>query len=162
VDALSELLRVIRLSGTAFIDAELSAPWAVETPPPSALASRFASGTERIIPYHLVAHGACWVEPKGVLDVQFGNVWTNIPKTLFDELNIAIGDPVRVRIFHGRQLVNSAVVPYRRTFGEVPAGRPLVYVNSLMNLAVAINQGSYPSAHRIDSGTDWYIEFGKP
>jgi hypothetical protein len=32
MDALSELLRVIHLSGTAFIDAELSAPWAVETP----------------------------------------------------------------------------------------------------------------------------------
>jgi AraC-like DNA-binding protein len=65
LDALSELLRVIRLTGTAFIDAELSAPWAVETPPPSAIAARFASGTERIIPYHLVADGACRVQLEG-------------------------------------------------------------------------------------------------
>lgn len=61
LDALSELLRVIRLSGTAFIAAELSAPWAVETPPPSAIAARLASGAERIIPYHVVTHGACCV-----------------------------------------------------------------------------------------------------
>jgi AraC-like DNA-binding protein len=65
LDALSELLRVIRLGGTAFIDAELSAPWAVETPPPSALAARLASGEERVIPYHFVAEGACCAQLKG-------------------------------------------------------------------------------------------------
>jgi AraC-like DNA-binding protein len=64
LDALSELLRVIRLSGTAFIDAELTAPWAVETPPPSAIAARLAPGAERIIPYHLVVQGACYVQLK--------------------------------------------------------------------------------------------------
>ena len=65
MDALSELLRVIRLSGAAFIDAELSAPWAVETPPPSAIAARLAPGAKRIIPYHLVANGTCYVQLKG-------------------------------------------------------------------------------------------------
>jgi hypothetical protein len=64
LDALSELLRVIRLSGTAFIDAELTAPWAVETPPPSAIAARLAPGAGRIIPYHLVVQGACYVQLK--------------------------------------------------------------------------------------------------
>jgi AraC family transcriptional regulator, alkane utilization regulator len=62
LDALSELLRVIHLSGTAFIDAELQAPWAVETPPPSAIAARLAPEAERIIPYHLVVRGACYVQ----------------------------------------------------------------------------------------------------
>jgi len=93
-----------------------------------------------------------------VLDVQFGNVWTNIPKPLFDELHIGLGAPVRVRIFHNDQLVDEAVAPYQRTFGEVPIGSPLVYVNSLLNLAVALNQGSYAAAHKIDSGPEWYIE----
>ena len=70
MDALSELLRVIRLSGAAFIDAELSAPWAVETPPPSAIAARLAPGAKRIIPYHLVANGACYVQLKGQYPVE--------------------------------------------------------------------------------------------
>ena len=65
MDALSELLRVIRLVGTAFIDAELSAPWAVQTPPPPAIAARLASGVERIIPYHFVAEGACCAQLQG-------------------------------------------------------------------------------------------------
>ena len=94
-----------------------------------------------------------------VLDVQFGNVWTNIPKSLFDELGIGLGATVRVRIFHDDKLVAEVLAPYQRTFGEVPVGSPLVYVNSLLNLAVAINQGSYAAVHKIDSGPDWSIEF---
>jgi S-adenosylmethionine hydrolase len=93
-----------------------------------------------------------------VLDVQFGNVWTNIPKSLFDELHLPIGSSVRVRIYHGETLVADTVAPYQRTFGEVPTGKPLVYVNSLMNLAVALNQASFASAHGIESGPDWFIE----
>ena len=65
MDALSELLRVIRLTGTAFIDAELSAPWAVRTPPPAAIAARLAPGAGRIIPYHVVSEGGCHVEVPG-------------------------------------------------------------------------------------------------
>lgn len=96
-----------------------------------------------------------------VLDVQFGNVWTNIPKSLFDELHVAPGAPLRVRIYHGGRLVDDGQAPYQRTFGDVPEGKPLVYVNSLLNLAVALNLGSYAAAHKIDSGPDWSIEIGK-
>jgi S-adenosylmethionine hydrolase len=93
--------------------------------------------------------------------VQFGNVWTNIPKSLLDELHVALGAPLHVRIFHGEHLVDDAVAPYARTFADVPVGSPLVYVNSLLNLAVALNQGNYAAAHKIDSGLDWSIEIGK-
>ena len=93
-----------------------------------------------------------------VLDVEFGNVWSNIPKALFDELHLALGAPVRVRIYHDNRLIDEQVAPYRRTFGEVPVGNPLVYVNSLLNLAVALNQANYAAAHKIESGPDWFIE----
>jgi hypothetical protein len=96
-----------------------------------------------------------------VLDVQFGNVWTNIPKGLFDELHIALGAPVHVRIYHNQQLIDDEVAPYERTFGDVAVGKPLVYVNSLLDLAVALNQGNYAAAHHVDSGPDWSIEIGK-
>jgi S-adenosylmethionine hydrolase len=96
-----------------------------------------------------------------VLDVQFGNVWTNIPKSLFDELHVALGAPLHVRIYHGGRLVDDSQAPYQRTFGDVPQGKPLVYINSLLNLAVALNLGSYAAAHKIDSGPDWSIEIGK-
>jgi S-adenosylmethionine hydrolase len=96
-----------------------------------------------------------------VLDVQFGNVWTNIPKPLFDELHVALGTSLHVRIYHHERLVDESVAPYQRTFGEVPVGKPLVYVNSLLNLAIALNQQSYAAAHKIESGPDWSIEIAK-
>jgi S-adenosylmethionine hydrolase len=96
-----------------------------------------------------------------VLDIQFGNVWTNIPKPLFDELGIKLHEPVHVRILHGDALVDDSVVPYERTFGEVPLGKPLLYINSLLNVAVALNQASFAAAHKIESGPDWFIEIGR-
>ena len=96
-----------------------------------------------------------------VLDVQFGNVWTNIPKPLFDELHVALGTALHVRIFHDGKLVDETLAPYQRTFGEVPVGKPLVYINSLMNVAVALNLQNYAAAHKIESGPDWTIEIGK-
>ena len=96
-----------------------------------------------------------------VLDVQFGNVWTNIPKALFDELHVALGTPLQVRIYYKDKLVDEATAPYQRTFGEVPIGQPLVYVNSLLNLAVALNQQNYAASHKVESGPDWSIEIGK-
>jgi S-adenosylmethionine hydrolase len=72
-----------------------------------------------------------------------------------------MGDPIRIRVYHGDQLVDDALAPYRRTFGEVPVGQPLVYINSLMNVAVALNQGNYAASHKIESGLDWFIELSK-
>jgi S-adenosylmethionine hydrolase len=96
-----------------------------------------------------------------VLDVQFGNVWTNIPESLFDQLHVVLGTVLHVRIYHNDKLVDEAVAPYRRTFGEVPVGHPLVYINSLLNLAIALNQQSYAAAHKIESGPEWSIEISK-
>jgi S-adenosylmethionine hydrolase len=97
-----------------------------------------------------------------VLDIQYGNLWTNIPKTLFDQLNVTLGDRLRVRVFHNDQLVDESFATYRRTFAEVPVGQPLVYINSLLNVAVALNQRSYAAAHNIESGgVDWFIEISK-
>jgi S-adenosylmethionine hydrolase len=114
------------------------------------------------IPYRRPQHAGSKVSGIiPVLDIQFGNVWTNIPKSLFDELKVALGAPLHVRIYHHGQLVDEVMAPYQHTFGDVPVGKPLVYVNSLLNLAVALNQGSYAAARKIDSGPDWSIEIGK-
>jgi len=61
MDALSEILSGIRLSGSAFVDAELTAPWSVQTPSAADIAKRVAPGAARVIPYHLIVAGACKV-----------------------------------------------------------------------------------------------------
>jgi len=96
-----------------------------------------------------------------VLDVQYGNVWTNIPKPLFEHWGLKVGDALKVRIFRDGLLVDETVATYRNTFGEVPEGAPLVYLNSLLNVSVAINRGSYAAKHRVESGPGWSVTFSK-
>jgi S-adenosylmethionine hydrolase len=48
-------------------------------------------------------------------------------------------------------------MPFENTFGGVSVGMPLAYLNSLMNVAVALNQGSFANKHHIQAGNDWNI-----
>ncbi|MBY6242604.1 S-adenosyl-l-methionine hydroxide adenosyltransferase family protein [Methylosinus sp. Sm6] len=96
-----------------------------------------------------------------VLDAHFGNVWTNIPKSQFDELGLSLGEDVHVRIRHGDRLVADLVAPYQRTFGDVPQGRALVYVNSLFDMAIALNLGDFAKSYGVDSGPDWTIDLAR-
>ena len=92
-----------------------------------------------------------------VLDVQYGNIWSNIGKDLFDELKPEIGDKLEVAIFREDEKVYGGVIPYVNTFGDVPDGEPLLYFNSLMNLSLALNMDSFAGTHGIESGAEWSI-----
>src|ERR1700722_5711112 len=69
-----------------------------------------------------------------VLDVQYGNVWTNIPAEMFGQLKVSFGDVLLVRVMHQGNEVYRGGMPYAETFGSVGVGRPLAYLNSLMQL----------------------------
>jgi S-adenosylmethionine hydrolase len=93
-----------------------------------------------------------------VLDVQYGNVWTNIPDTLFKQLKPHYGDIVNVTIFYKNKPVYKGEAPYSQTFGEVSAGKPLAYLNSLLRLSFALNQGDFAKTYHIASGSEWNVE----
>jgi S-adenosylmethionine hydrolase len=92
-----------------------------------------------------------------VLDVQYGNVWTNIPDTLFNQLKPHYGDVVHVSIFYKNKLVYKGDAPYSETFGDVAGGKPLAYINSLLQLSFALNQGDFAKTYHIASGSEWSI-----
>ena len=97
-----------------------------------------------------------------ILDVQFGNLWTNIDRATFERLGVDLGTELEVTIFHDDALVFEGAMPYVSTFGDVPEGEPLLYMNSVDNLAAAINWGDFAGTHGIGSGPDWRIEVTKP
>ncbi len=97
-----------------------------------------------------------------VLDVQYGNVWSNIPKDFLKQIGIKEGDQVDVRFFKDNREVDRVSAPFVSTFGSVPVGRPLVYINSLLKVSVALNQGDYARDHGIVSGPEWRIEITRP
>jgi S-adenosylmethionine hydrolase len=93
-----------------------------------------------------------------VQDVQFGNVWTNIGRDLFQKLNVETGTKLRVRIWNQDEIVLDDTIPYVNTFGGVEIGEPLIYLNSLNSVSLALNQGSFVEANGIGSGPDWSIQ----
>ncbi|MFT8392286.1 MAG: S-adenosyl-l-methionine hydroxide adenosyltransferase family protein [Sporolactobacillus sp.] len=96
-----------------------------------------------------------------VLDVRFGNVWTNISCQTFHRLDVPRGERLKVTIRNDRRFVYENTVRYARSFADVSIGEPLIYINSLENIGIAINQGSFAGAYGIGTGTNWHISFEK-
>ena len=92
-----------------------------------------------------------------ILDVQFGNVWTNINDSIFKVLHVEPKEKVEVFINRNGTPVFHQDVEYVQTFGEVPEGRMLAYMNSLMNFSLAINMGNMADSFDINSGPEWNI-----
>ena len=57
MDVLSEVLRVVKLDGAVFYNAEFSTPWSIRTPPSSTVAPYLASAAGHVIIYHLLTEG---------------------------------------------------------------------------------------------------------
>jgi AraC-like DNA-binding protein len=62
MDALSEALNAVRMTGAIFYHAECSAPWGFSVPALRRVAHMLAPGTERLVPYHLVTEGQALVK----------------------------------------------------------------------------------------------------
>ena len=92
------------------------------------------------------------------IDFHYGNVWSNIPDTLFNELKPAFGEKFSVTIFHDGQEVYRGVMPYAHTFGDVPEGEPLLYLDSLLDVAFALNMGNFAQKHGLSSGSGWSVK----
>jgi AraC-like DNA-binding protein len=64
-DALSDVLRAIRLTGAIFFDVKASEPWVAETPPGDAIVRKIFPDAGHLIPYHVITRGGCWAGPVG-------------------------------------------------------------------------------------------------
>lgn len=93
-----------------------------------------------------------------ILDIQYGNVWTNIDRNTFEQLGLAVGELLQVRVFSAGELLTDLELPYADTFGGVAVGQPLLYLNSLGNVALAINQGNFAEQFGVSSGPGWSIQ----
>jgi S-adenosylmethionine hydrolase len=93
-----------------------------------------------------------------VLDPQYGNVWTNIDAAAVRDVGLSPGGWAAVTITDGAGVIRfDAILPFANTFDEVHVGSPLLYVNSLGRLAVALNQGNFAARHNIVAGPAWGV-----
>ena len=113
-----------------------------------------------------------------VLDPQYGNVWTNIdlytigrlvhgklrPGQTFDVAVIHLGAQYLKARAEGKawegprgERVFNGWMKYANSFGDVPVGEPLLYLNSLMQVSFALNQGNFAAVHHVGSGPEWEV-----
>ncbi|MFB1290173.1 S-adenosyl-l-methionine hydroxide adenosyltransferase family protein [Helicobacter pylori] len=96
-----------------------------------------------------------------ILDIQYGNVWSNISDRLLNQAGIKRNDILCVTIFKGSKKQYEGKMPYVASFGGVLEGQPLVYLNSLLNVSVALNRDNFAQKYQIKSGADWNIDIKK-
>jgi AraC-like DNA-binding protein len=60
MDALSDVLRAIRLTGATFFEVAATGTWVAEQPDPETLLPKFLPGAEHLISYHVVTEGRCY------------------------------------------------------------------------------------------------------
>jgi S-adenosylmethionine hydrolase len=94
-------------------------------------------------------------------DPNFGNLWTNVPRSLFAQAGFDYGDPLRLTIRHAGQVVFQEQVFFHQSFGYAPKGDVVIYNNELMKVSVAVNQGSFCERYHLDFGPEWEVEFEK-
>jgi AraC-like DNA-binding protein len=60
MDALSDVLRAVRLTGAVFFDVQACAPWVAETPVGTTIVDSIFPGAEHLMSYHVVTRGIAW------------------------------------------------------------------------------------------------------
>lgn len=95
-----------------------------------------------------------------VLDPNYGNIWTNIPKALVKS-QFAEAKALRVEVFNGKQKVFDQRLPLVDTFAGVGTGKTLLYFNSLLNVSAALNQGDFAKHFKIRPGPEWTMRLSR-
>ncbi len=96
-----------------------------------------------------------------ILDVRFGSLWTSIPYKDFVDCGFKIGDDILVEIYHNDRRVYSNRINYGKSFADVEINEPIIYMNSVYDMALAINQGDFSKAYGIGVGKQWKITMTK-
>ncbi|BAL68575.1 SAM hydrolase/SAM-dependent halogenase family protein [Streptococcus mutans] len=96
-----------------------------------------------------------------ILDVRFGSLWTSITREEFYTLKPEFNNRFEVTIYNNDMLVYQNQVTYGKSFAAVRIGQPIIYINSLYRVGVAINQGSFANAYNVGVGPQWRIEIKK-
>ncbi|MCK5736240.1 MAG: SAM-dependent chlorinase/fluorinase [Spirochaetaceae bacterium] len=92
-----------------------------------------------------------------ILDVRFGHIWTNITEEDMKSLELSYGDILTVELMYKDRELFRGVIPFCKTFYDVNPGDKLVYINSMMNVALGIHQESFADLYGIKAGPEYKI-----
>ena len=88
----------------------------------------------------------------------FGNLVTNIPAALLEQAGLKPDErQVLVTIRNGQQTVLQEPLPFVPSFGFVAEGDPLLYVDSLNTVGLAVTNGNFARQYSVAAGDGWSV-----
>jgi len=103
-----------------------------------------------VAPSHMEAAGI--TGQVSALDGPFGNLITNVSGDDFLKLGYVHGEKVHIKLGD-----DDMVVPFVRTFGDVPVGEPLIFIDSRGRFSLALNQRNFAQTHHIKPPLSLFI-----
>jgi S-adenosylmethionine hydrolase len=92
------------------------------------------------------------------LDDPFGSLVTDIPGDEFKKLGYNLGDKFRIEIDK-----KPVILPFVKTFMDVPVGDSLLFIDSRDRVSIAVNQGNYSKKFSVEPpGTIFIPRKGAP
>lgn len=92
---------------------------------------------------------------------RLGNISFSIDRQLFEEISPEYGEMYDVVIRNNNEIAWEGSIPYVRSFGDVPLGDNLLFINSSGRTSIAVNQGNFANKYGIGAGDAWTIEIKK-
>jgi S-adenosylmethionine hydrolase len=86
------------------------------------------------------------------LDDPYGSLITDVTNEDFQKLGYALGERVSIKIDKKAYLI-----PYVKTFMDVPIGQPLLYVDSRGRIGLALNERNFSQAYKVAPGAAVFI-----
>lgn len=85
-------------------------------------------------------------------DGPFGNLITNVSREEFEKLGYKLGQTIHLTF--GADEMN---VPFVKTFGDVPAGSPLAFIDSRGRLSFSLNESNFARRYNIKPPVNFTI-----
>ncbi len=86
------------------------------------------------------------------LDGPFGNLITNVSGEEFLKLGYVHGEKVHIKLGD-----DDMVLPFVRTFGDVPIGEPLIFIDSRGRFSLALNQRNFAQTYHVKPPVSLFI-----
>lgn len=89
----------------------------------------------------------------------FGNLWTNIDQEAFSSLGLSYGDVLTVTISEGDRVVYQDAATYATAYPDVESGAPLILLNNVGNMSLALSFANFAETYGIGAGPEWRVTF---
>ena len=80
---------------------------------------------------------------------------------MLKEIDVDYGDKLNVLITHKGDIYYDNDMVVQKSFGDAKFREELVFVNSMLNVSFALNQGSFAGRYDVGSGQDWEVRIRK-